>query len=72
MIFEIYNWAFETKVYEELEEIGIEIPDGPSVIYDGDIWETARVIYDLGLNVKIIHSDKMPILFVDTKSFGQR
>jgi len=69
----IYNWAFEKSVFDKLSEIGYGFDENsPQSIVEGDIFEIAKKIYDSGLNVMIHHGSSMPVIYVDTKRFGQR
>lgn len=71
----IYNWAFEREAYDKLIEIGYAIPAREySIVIDGDMFEIAKKMYEAGLNVMLYHNKggEFPVIFVDTKKFGQR
>jgi hypothetical protein len=75
MKFVIYDWAGGCR--EKIKKAGYDLKDHcPDVEMSGDIFETAKKIYDTGLNVMLWHGRNevgtMPVLFVDTGKFGQR
>jgi hypothetical protein len=68
MQFVIYDWSNKCK--KELSTLKIQHNE----IIDGDIFEWTKKFFDLGINVMLYHprvKGENPILFIDTKRFGQ-
>lgn len=80
MKFTIYDWCYQCE--KELSTLGIEHDD----LIDGNIFEYAEKIFNLGLNVMVYQRPKeivskikieseianIPILYVDNRRFQQR
>jgi len=66
MKFVIYDWAGCCS--KDMERIGYSHND----LIDADIFETAKIFFNAGLNVMIMRGDNYPTLAIDNKRFGQR
>lgn len=67
MRFLVCDWAHEAKA--KLADLGYKHNDE----FMGDVWNTAKRIFDAGLNVMVCHVKKdFFVLYVDTKRFSQR
>lgn len=64
----IFNWCREREVNDVLAKLGY----AHNTVVDGDPHNLAKVFFDAGLNVMLVHGTDMVLLALDTKSFQQR
>ena len=68
---QIYNWAGERRIKEDIEALGYK----HYAIVEGDVFQIAKQFIELGDNVMILNANGITcdfVVAVDSRNFGQR